>query len=215
MSDRFVSWGLELKEPQQNIYATVGRASVQLKTPDDVSVVGYLQKGNQNLDNGLCFAKATEDGVSTILAHTPEAGAFQLNIFGKKSESKEAEYLATFMIKSEMAASPNPGFPYLKDEFKDWGLGLVDQVENIVSRDGRVSVTFTNPNNISIKSWLFDKNNKQIGNSCPCETVDHKTTTTCQLPDTGMFKLNVFGTNLSIDGTKQVFLCTYKVLYTS
>lgn len=215
MSDTFVSWGLELKEPQQNIYATDGRASVQLKTTDDVSVVGYLQKGNQNLDNSLCFAKATEDGASTILAHTPEAGVFQLNIFGKKSESKEAEYLATFMIKSDMAASPNPGFPYLKDDFKDWGLGLVDQVENIVSRDGRVSVTFTNPNNISIKSWLFDKHNKQIGNSCPGETVDHKTTTTYQLPDTGMFKLNVFGTNLSIDSTKQVFLCTYKVLYTS
>lgn len=214
MSDRFVSWGLELKEPQQNIYVPDGRASVQLKTPDDVSVVGYLAKGNHNLDHSLCFTKA-EDGVSTILVHTPEAGEFQLNIFGKKTESKESEYLATFMIKSEMAASPNPGFPYLKDEFKDWGLELVDQAENIVSRDSRVSVTFSNPKGISITSWLFDEHNKQIGSSYPVETADHKTTTTCQLPHTGMFKLNVFGTNLSIDGTKQVFLCTYKVLYTT
>lgn len=214
LSDRFVSWGLELKEPQENIYVPDGRASVQLKTPDDISVVGYLAKGNTNLDNSLCFAKSAEDGVSTLLVHTPEAGVFQLNVFGKKIESKETEYLATFTIKSEMAASPNPGFPYLKDEFKDWGLELVDQVENIVSRDSRVSITFSNPNNISIKSWLFDKDKKQIGNSCPVETAEHKTTTTCQLPDTGMFKLNVFGTNLSIDSTKQVFLCTYKVLYT-
>ncbi|XP_020620542.1 kyphoscoliosis peptidase-like [Orbicella faveolata] len=215
MSDTFVSWGLELKEPRENIYVPDGRASVQLKIPDDVSVVGSLAEGNHNLDNSLCFAKAAEDGVSTILVHTPEAGVFQLNIFGKKTGSKETEYLATFMIKSELAASPNPGFPYLKDEFKDWGLELVDQVENIVSRDSHVSVTFNNPNNISIKSWLFDEHNKQIGNSCPVETADHKTTTTCQLPDTGKFKLNVFGTNLSIDSTKQVFLCTYKVLYTS
>lgn len=215
MSDTFVSWGLELKEPRENIYVPDGRTSVQLKIPDDVSVVGSLAEGNHNLDNSLCFAKAAEDGVSTILVHTPEAGVFQLNIFGKKTGSKETEYLATFMIKSELAASPNPGFPYLKDEFKDWGLELVDQVENIVSRDSHVSVTFNNPNNISIKSWLFDEHNKQIGNSCPVETADHKTTTTCQLPDTGKFKLNVFGTNLSIDSTKQVFLCTYKVLYTS
>lgn len=215
MSDTFVSWGLELKEPRGNIYVPDGRASVQLKIPDDISVVGSLAEGNHNLDNSLCFAKAAEDGVSTILVHTPEAGVFQLNIFGKKTGSKETEYLATFMIKSELAASPNPGFPYLKDEFKDWGLELVDQVENIVSRDSHVSVTFNNPNNISIKSWLFDEHNKQIGNSCPVETADHKTTTTCQLPDTGKFKLNVFGTNLSIDSTKQVFLCTYKVLYTS
>lgn len=215
MSDTFVSWGLELKEPRENIFVPDGRASVQLKIPDDVSVVGSLAEGNHNLDNSLCFAKAAEDGVSTILVHTPEAGVFQLNIFGKKTGSKETEYLATFMIKSELAASPNPGFPYLKDEFKDWGLELVDQVENIVSRDSHVSVTFNNPNNISIKSWLFDEHNKQIGNSCPVETADHKTTTTCQLPDTGKFKLNVFGTNLSIDSTKQVFLCTYKVLYTS
>ena len=215
LSDRFFSWGLELKEPRENIYAPDGRTSVQLKTPDDVSVVGYLGKGNTNLDNSLCFAKSAEDGVSTLLVHTPKAGVFQLYIFGKKTERKETEYLATFMIKSEMAASPNPGFPYLEAELNDWGLELVDQLENIVSRDSRVSVTFGNPNNISITSWLFDKHNKQIGNSCPVETADHKTTTTCQLPDTGMFKLNVFGTNLSIDSTKQVFLCTYKVLYTS
>ena len=213
MSDKFVSWGLELKEPQENIYVPDGRASVQLKTPDDVSVVGYLMKGNQHLDNSLCFSN-TAHGVSTILLHTPEAGVFQLNIFGKKTESKDSEYLATFMIKSEKAASANPGFPYLKDEFKEWGLELVDQFENIVSRDSRVTVTFSNPNGISITSWLFDAHNKQIGGSCLVETADHKTTTTCELPKAGTFKLNIFGTNLSIDSTKQVFLCTYKVLYT-
>ena len=213
MSDKFVSWGLELKEPQQNICVPDGRASVQLKTPDDVSVVGYLARGKQNLDNSLCFTKMA-DGISTILLHTPEAGEFQLNIFGKNGESKDSEYLATFMVKSEKAAGANPGFPYLKNEFKDWGLGLVDQVENIVSRESRVTVTFSNPNGISITSWLFDAHNKQIGGSCPVETADDKTTTTCELPEAGMFKLNIFGTNLSIDSTKQVFLCTYKVLYT-
>lgn len=213
MSDKFVTWGLELKEPQQNIYVPDGRASVQLKTPDGVSVVGYLAKGNQNLDNSLCFTK-TADGVSTILLHTPEAGEFQLNIFGKNSKSEDNEYLGTFMIKSEKTARPNPGFPYLKNEFNEWGLGLVDQVENIVSCDSRVTVTFSNPNGISMKSWLFDAHNKQIGGSCPVETADEKTTITCELPEAGMFKLNIFGTNLSIDSTKQVFLCTYKVLYT-
>lgn len=214
MSDKFLSWGLELKEPRQNIYVPDGRASVQLKTPNDITITGYLAKGKQNLDNSLCFSK-TVDSVGTILVHTPEAGDFQLNIFGKNAESNNNEYLATFMIKSDKAASSNPGFPYLKDEFKDWGLGLVDQLENIVSRDSHVSVTFSNPNGISITSWLFDANNKQISTgSCPVETADNKTTTRCELPKTGMFKLNVFGTNLSIDSSKQVYLCTYKVLYT-
>ena len=213
MSDRFVSWGLELKEPQQNIYVPDGRASVQLKTPDDVSVVGYLMKGNQHLDNNLCFSNTVE-GVGTILVHTPEAGVFQLNIFGSIVESKDSEYLATFMIKSDKAASSNPGFPYVKEKFKEWGLELVDQVENIASRDSRVTVTFSNPRGISITSWLFDEHNKQIGGCCPVETVDSKTVITCELPVAGKFKLNVFGTNLSIDSTKQVFLCTYKVLYT-
>ncbi|XP_022790820.1 kyphoscoliosis peptidase-like [Stylophora pistillata] len=214
LSDSFVLWGLELKEPQQNIYAPDGRASVKLETPDNVSVVGYLMKDKQHLDNSLCYSN-TAEGVGTILAHAPEAGIFQLNVFGKKPESKDNEYLATFMIKSDQAPSSNPGFPYLKDEFKDWGLELVDQLENIVSRDRQVKVTFSNPHGISIKPWLFDEHNKQIGNSCPVETADKMTVITCELPKAGNFKLNVFGTNLSNDSTKQVFLCSYKVLYLS
>ena len=181
LSDSFVSWGLELKQPQHNIYAPDGRVSVKLKTPENVSVVGYLMKDKQHLDNSLCFSN-TAECVGTILAHAPEAGVFQLNVFGKKPESKDSEYLATFMIKSDQAASSNPGFPYLKDEFKEWGLELIDQLENIVSRVSHVKVTFSNPHGIALKPWLFDANNKQIGNSCPVETADKMTVITCELP---------------------------------
>ena len=120
LSDSFVSWGLELKQPQHNIYAPDGRVSVKLKTPENVLVVGYLMKDKQHLDNSLCFSN-TAECVGTILAHAPEAGVFQLNVFGKKPESKDSEYLATFMIKSDQAASSKPGFPYLKEEFKESG----------------------------------------------------------------------------------------------
>lgn len=101
-----------------------------------------------------------------------------------------------------MVVSSNLGFSYLKDEFKDWGLELVDQVENIVLRDSRVLIIFSNFNNIFIKFWLFDKDNKQIGNFCSVEIVEYKITITCQLLDIGMFKLNVFGINLLIDSIK-------------
>ena len=213
LSDRFVSWGLELKEPQHNIYAPDGRASIKLKTPDNVSVVGYLMKDKQHLDNSLCFSN-TAEYVGTILAHAPEAGVFKLNVFGKKPESKDSEYLATFMIKSDQAASSNPGFPYLKDEFKEWGLELVDQLENIVSRVSHVKVTFSNPHGIALKPCLFDAHNKQIDNYCSVETADKMTVITCELPEAGKFKLNVFGTNPLIESTKRVYLCTYKLLLT-
>ena len=108
LSDSFVSWGLELKEPQHNIHAPDGRVSIKLKAPENVSVVGYLMKDKQHLDNSLCCSN-TAEYVGTILAHAPEAGVFQLNVFGKKPESKDSEYLATFMIKSDQAASSNPG----------------------------------------------------------------------------------------------------------
>lgn len=211
-SDSFDAWGLEVIEPRQNIYVPDGRASAQIRTPGDVSLTGYLMKGNQHLDNGLCSSK-TADGVCTIQAHAPEDGEFQLNIFGKKPDSKDSEYMASFMIKSDQPAGANPGFPYLKDEFKEWGLELVDQLENIVSHDSRVTVTFSHPNGISVTAYLFDAHNKQIGFSLPAETADNKTTITCELPEPGSFKLNIFGTNLSIDSTKQVYLCTYKVLH--
>ena len=212
LSDSFVSWGLELKEPQHNIYAPDGRASVKLKTPENVSVFGFLMKDKQHLDNSLCFSN-TAECVGTILAHAPEAGVFQLNVFGKKPESKDSEYLATFMIKSDQAASSNPGFPYLKDEFKEWGLKLVDQLENITSSESIVKVTFSNPHCISITSWLFDANDKQIGNSCPVETADKMAVITCELPKAGKYKLNMFGKNPLIESTKQVYLCTYKLLF--
>ena len=211
MSDSFNAWGLELMEPRQNIYVPDGRASAQLRIPEDVSLTGHLMKGNQHLDNGLCFTK-TLDGVCTILVHAPEPGEFQLNIFGKKPDDKDSKYMATFMIKSDKAAGSNPGFPYLKDEFKEWGLELVDHLENIVLYDGHVSVTLSHSNEISVTFYLFDAHNKQIGYSLPTETADGKTTVTCELPGTGSFKLNIFGTNLSKDSTKQVYLGTYKVL---
>ena len=179
--DRFVSWGLELKEPQHNIYAPDGRASVKLKTPENVSVFGRLMKEKQHLDHNLCFSNTVEY-VETILAHAPEAGVYKLNVFGKKPESKDSEYLATFMIKSDQAASSNPGFPYLKDEFKEWGLEPIDQLENIVSHVSHVKVTLSNPYGIALKPWLFDAHNKQIGNSCPVKTADKMTTITCELP---------------------------------
>ena len=212
LSDSFVSWGLELKEPQHNIYAPDGRASVKLKTPENVSVFGRLMKEKQHLDHNLCFSN-TAEYVETILAHAPEAGVYKLNVFGKKPESKDSEYLATFMIKSDQAASSNPGFPYLKDEFKEWGLKLVDQLENITSSESIVKVTFSNPHGISITSWLFDANDKQIGNSCPVETADKMAVITCELPKAGKYKLNMFGKNPLIESTKQVYLCTYKLLF--
>ena len=76
-----------------------------------------------------------------------------------------------------------------------------------------MKVTFSNLHGIALKPWLFNTHNKQIGNSCLMETADKMTVIAYELPKAGKFKLNVLGTNLSIGSTKQVFLCTYKVLY--
>ena len=212
LSDRFDAWGLELIEPRENIHVPDGRAAVKIKTPDEIILSGHLMKGSQYLDNGLCFT-TTSDGVSTVLIHAPEAGEFQLNIFGRKPGSKDSEYLSSLVIKADQAASLNPGFPYLKDEFKEWGLELVDHFENILSHESHVTVTLSHPSNISVQLFLFDAHNKQIGYSLPSQTADDKTTISCELPKPGSFKLNIFGTNLSLDSTKQTYLGSYKVLY--
>lgn len=73
-------------------------------------------------------------------------------------------------------------------------------------------MTLSHSSEISVTFYLFDAHKKQIGYSLPTETADGKTTVTCKLPGTGSFKLNIFGTNLSKDSTKQVYLGTYKVL---
>ena len=169
-------------------------------------------KGSQYLDNGLCFT-TTSDGVSIVLVHAPETGEFQLNIFGRKPGSKDSEYLSSLVMKADQAASLNPGFPYLKDEFKEWGVELVDHFENILSHESHVTVTLSHPSNISVQLFLFDAHNKQIGYSLPSQTADDKTTISCELPKPGSFKLNIFGTNLSLDSTKQTYLGSYKVLY--
>ena len=212
ISETFDAWALELLEPRENVYSRDGRASVQLRSPNEVSIFGYMAKGKQNLDNSLTCSRE-KNGVTTIQAHAPEPGTFKLHIFGRKNGSVDSEYLATFMIKSDAAAGANPGFPCLKDEFKEWGLELVNRLENITSRDRCVMVTFLNPKGIAIKSWLFDEHNRQIGGPCAVETIEHRTTTTCEVAAKGMYKLNVFGTNHSLDKTKQVHLCTYKILY--
>ena len=212
MSDSFKAWRLELIEPHQNISVPDGRASLQIRAPEGVSLSGHLMQEKQHLDNGLCFSHEA-DGVWTILMHAPGPGEFQLNVFGKKSGSRKSEYMATYMIKSDKSAGPNPGFPYLKDEFQDWGLGLVDHSENIVSYDGHVIVTLSHPTNVSVVCYLFDAEDKQIGYALPAETTEMKTIFTCELPTPGRFKLNLFGSNSSVGTSKRVFLGSYKVLY--
>ena len=212
ISDSFEAWGLELIEPLQNIHVPDGRASVKIRAPEKIRLAGRLMQGKQHLDNGLCFSKK-RDGIWTILVHAPEPGEFKLNIFGKKSDSQDDEYMARYMIKSDKAAGLNPGFPYLKDDFKEWGLGLVDQPENIVSHDGLVTVTISHPNEVSIKSYLFDVNGRQIGYELPAETVEMKTIVMCELPGPGGYKLNIFGTNSLLDSSKKVYLGSYKMLY--
>ena len=212
MSDSFEAWGLEFIEPLQNIHVPDGRASVKIRAPEKIRLAGHLMQGKQHLDNGLCFSKKT-DGIWTILVHAPEPGEFKLNIFGKKSDSQDNEHMATYMIKSDKAAGLNPGFPYLKDDFKEWGLELVDHSENIVSHDGHVTVTISHPNEVSIKLYLFDVNGKQIGYELPAETVEMKTIVMCELPGPGGYKLNIFGTNSLLDSSKKVYLGSYKMLY--
>jgi len=212
MSDSFKSWELELIEPFQNMYVPDGRASVKIRAPEKVRLAGHLMQEKRHLDNGLCFSKKT-DGIWTILVHAPEPGEFKLNIFGKKSGSQDNEYMATYMIKSDKAAGLNPGFPYLKDDFKEWGLELVNHSENIVSHDGQVIVTISHPSEVSIKCYLFDMNDKQIGYELPAETVEMKTIVMCELPRPGAFKLNIFGTNSLLDSSKRVYLGSYKMLY--
>lgn len=212
MFDSFKSWELELIEPLQNIYVPDGKASAKIRAPEKVRLDGHLMQGKQHLDIGLCFSKKT-DGIWTILVHAPEPGEFKLNIFGKKSGSQCNEHMATYMIKSDKAAGLNPGFPYLKDNFKEWGLELVDHSENIVSHDGQVTVTISHPSEVSIKCYLFDMNGKQIGYELQAETVEMKTIVMCKLPRPGGFKLNIFGRNSLLGSSKQVYLGFYKMLY--
>ena len=212
MCDSFKSWELELIEPLQNIYVPDGKASVKIRAPEKVRLVGNLMRGKQHLDIGLCFSKKT-DGIWTILVHAPEPGEFKLNIFGMKSGSQDNEHMATYMIKSDKAAGLNPGFPYLKDDFKEWGLELVEHSENIVSHDGQVTVTISHPSEVSIKCYLFDVNDTPIGYELRAETVELKTIVTCELPGPGGFKLNIFGTNSLLDSSKRVYLGFYKILY--
>ena len=214
MSGSFTAWGLELIEPLQNIHVQDGRASVKIRAPEKVQLYGQLMQGKQHLNDDLCFCKKI-DGICTILVHAPEPGRFQLNIFGKKSDSQDDKYMASYMIKSDKAAGLNPGFPYLEDDFDEWGLELVDHSENIVSHDGQVTLTISHPNEVSLMLYLFDMNDKQIGHNLPADTAEMKTVVTCKLPELGRYKLGIFGTNSRLDSSKQVFLGSYKMLHTS
>ena len=124
----------------------------------------------------FCYSEKTESGFR-VMVHCPFAGEYTLKVFAKYyGERKSDTFVCTYYVNAlagaepVAAASSKPGFSYLKDEFKEWGLEPIDQLENIVSHVSHVKVTLSNPYGIALKPWLFDAHNKQIGNSCPLKT---------------------------------------------
>ncbi|EDO40037.1 predicted protein [Nematostella vectensis] len=263
VSGQLKTWGVELVDQQQNITSPDGKASVKIKTPNDLRIFAELNEINSKKIPGMCLVRdvdemvtggnkeMTEKGIKEItkegikeitkegikditkegikeitkegikeikegrireiLLHTPAAGFFTLNIFGQKKKDNK-KFLCSFRVKATRAASENPGFPLLTNEFHSLGLKLTDQYENLMTNTGRGSITLKTPGSILLRGRLEQDDQHLDEDLCSSEHSKGLTKISFHLPEAGLYKLNMHGH----EGSKSEpqFLGSFSVLGT-
>ena len=195
LSDKFSAWGLELVDAMQNIFSEDGRVSIRLKTPSDVNVTSYLKlfESETNLGNHLCFVQRSGDE-SKIFVHTPNSDLYKLVVMGTREHGDKQEFLCSYKIKSNCGVGENAGFVRTSSSFKELGLEIQDQVENIFTKDGRlrVEVTVKSQSKLSLLARL-NQNKKDLDHQlCFVEENEESRTIHAHTPAPGFYKLNVF-----------------------
>lgn len=208
--DRFRAWGLALSSHQENIFTEDGRCSIKLQNPKDISLSAHLMLNDQDIV-GMCSVEKLEKE-ATILVHSPQAGVFRLNIFGRKAADDRSEFLCSYTIKAHKGVSDNPGFPQISELFNKWGLEFVDQRENILSENGRASLMLKTPGSVLVQGTLHQDDNNLPHDLCFTEREQAASKISVHLPSPGLYKLNVFGREGP--GAKGQFLCSFSLLAT-
>jgi len=210
ISDRFKAWGLALSSHVENILTESGRCEITLQNPKNIILSAHLKLNDQDLP-GMC-AVETSENESTLLVHAPQAGVFTLNIFGRKGTDEKSDFLCSYTVKALKGVSDNPGFPQISEQFKKWGLKLIDQHENILSENGRASLRLKTPGSILVQATLHQNDNNLPHELCFTEREGSISKISVHLPAAGLYKLNVFGREGP--GAKGQFLCSFSLLAT-
>ena len=206
---RFRLWELELVDHRENIFSEEGRLSVSLKNPRGVVLSGHLKREQEDL-SGMCLVNNEDAGISKISVQIPSAGVFTLNIFGRKTSESKAEFLCNYTIRALKGVGENPGFPQLSDQFRTWGLELVDHPENITSQNGRASLRLKTPGSILVEAVLHQGNKDLPKDLCFTEREGIESKVSVHLPTAGFYRLNIFGREGP--GAEGKYLCSYTVM---
>ena len=205
---RFKLWELDYIDRRENIFTEEGRFTVGFENPRGIILSGHLKRGDEDL-SGMCLVKHAA-GKTSIAVQVPTAGLFTLNIFGRKTPGAKAEFLCSYTVKALKGVGENPGFPELSDTFRDWGMELVDQPENITSESGRGSVRLKTPGSILLQAVLQQDNQDLPEDLCFTEKDGSESRISAHLPSPGFYRLNVFGRQgLGADGQ---YLCSYTMM---
>ncbi|EDO32609.1 predicted protein [Nematostella vectensis] len=207
---RFFEWGVKLVSPCENIYSTDGKAVVELELPGVSSVSGYLKRREETLHS---CTMVTGDGERKLIqVHTPEKGEYELNIFAKRTGEEKNTFLLRYIIHATQGTGPNPGFPVLSNAFRELGLRLLDDNENITISGDSLTLKLANPKQLKIIANLKDSAD-QVAAQGACENSDGCAIVTCAVERAGKYDLQLFGSQE--ENSSYMYLCSFKVLKTN
>ena len=205
------SLGFQLQKPLKNIETKDGKCCIYLTCSKKrfSSLTGKLTKtsgSNELDDHRLCCSEKTENGFR-LKVHLPCKGEYKLSVQARYYDhSKADEYLCTYFVTAFKGGGI--GFPVTSDRFRTWGLTLSSHSENIVTENGRCSITLKNPKSIVLSAHL-KLNEQDLPGMCLVEKLENESTIHVHAPQAGVFTLNIFGRKATDD--KSEFLCSYTV----
>ena len=210
LTDMFRKWKLKLVDQFENISTDTGRASITIETPGSILISSTLRQSEEDLPSDLCFAEKS-GGQTKVSVHTPEAGLYQLDVYGREGPGSKPELLCKYSVFSSRGLGERAGFPHLDEAFRLWGLRLESNRENIAVYDGSVVITFLNPNRVELKAELLDESEETLA-TVKEDQMEERMVYQCNLPKKGRYSFRLLGTNVT--GSEDLkTLCSYKIFY--
>lgn len=206
----FRKWKLRLVDQFENISTDTGRAAITIETPGSILLSSTLRQNEEDLPGNLCFAERS-NGQTKVSVHTPEAGLYQLDIYGREGPGSKPELLCKYSVFSCRGLGERAGFAHLDEAFRLWGLRLESNRENIAVYDGSVVITFLNPNRVELRAELLDDSEEKLP-TVGEDQMEERMVYQCTLPKKGRYLFRLLGTNVA--GSKDMkILCSYKIFY--
>lgn len=159
LSPAFYKHELELDSHTAAVLSAADRIAVTIQTPPNIIMLASLAQNDNRLDRALTFVQR-KGTVTEIIAHFPEAGTYELQLFAKdRNADGEFPYVAGYRIESSGGVA-DYRFPQQYATFAETDSQLIFPQAGLLQRDNPYTFEISVPTALDVaiidgENWTF------------------------------------------------------------